>query len=545
MRETLRTSIDKIVQFLEDNPLTLKTWMVSFGAVIAVRYLVESAIFSFKHKNLDEFLGGMFHGTLLFFLLSYVVLLILLKLLTGESTKKLANVLLWGQWMIVLPPIIDKLVFRDRTYWSFYVFDSVQGLMVRFVQFFGENPSFGITWGTRSMVAIATIGLGLYVYFKRRKIVWFFISAVLVYTALFLLGAFPSLVSFATLPFQGARLLSIESQDIAKQFFTSLHLFGIENSGIKVVLHYKMALVYNILLFLSLGLLLFLTHKRWLFALVKNVRYPQMIFNGGLFFIGVGLGWFYFPHNFKIDFFAALALVNAVLAIFSAWTFSVIVNDLSDVKIDEISNVDRPLFQAAIKKDQYADLGLVFALLALLSAIVVSKIFFLIIVGYLLVTWIYSQHPFRLKQFVIVSSAFSSIASLLFLLGGYTLISDMQTLASFPWKIIVFLFISYALLIPLKDIKDIDGDRTSGVTTLATLMGEENSRIILGALLFASYIISVFVLSERILFLPALLFGSISYWVITNKKHNPRVLPWWVLGIVIIYGILLVLVVFG
>lgn len=541
----MQNSLDKIVQFLENNPLTLRTWLVSFGAIITIRYLVESVIFSFEHKNLDEFLGGMFHGTLLFFLLSYVVLLLLLKLLTGERIKKLANVLLWGQWMIVLPPIIDKLIFRDRTYWSFYVFDSAQGIIIRFIKFFGENPSFGITYGTRAMVAIATIGLGLYVYYKRQKIIWFFVSAALIYTALFLLGAFPSLVSFATLPFQGSDLLSIESQDIAKQFFTSMHLFGIENSGIKVVLHYKMALVYNILLFAALSGLLFSTRKKWFFALMKNVRYPQMIFNVGLFFMGVGLGWFYFPHNFNIDFFAALALIGAVLAIFSAWTFSVIVNDLSDIEIDAITNADRPLLRGAIEKNQYADLGLVLALLALLSSLVVSKIFFLIIAGYLLVTWIYSNHPFRLKRFVVVSSVFSSIASLLFLLGGYTLVSQGQTLALFPWKIIAFLFVSYALLIPLKDIKDIGGDRANKVTTLATLMGEENSRIILGAILFVSYITSVVVLNEYTLFLPALLFGSISYWIITNKKHNPRALPWWVLGIVIIYGILLVLIAFG
>ncbi len=540
----MRNFITKVIQFLENRPLTLKTWAVSFGAIIMTRYLVESVVFSFEHKSLDEFLGGIF-GMVLFFLLAYILLLILMKLLTGERTKKLANVLLWGQWMIVLPPIIDKIIFRDRTYWSFYVFDSVSGVLARFVQFFGENPSFGITWGTRVMVLIATIGLGAYVYLKKQKIVWFFISATLVYVVLFSLGVFPSLVSFVTLPFGGTKLLSIESQDIAKQFFTALHLFGIENSGIKVVLHYKMALVYNILLFASLSVLLFLARKEWFFALIRNVRYPQMIFNGGLFFVGVCLGWFYFPHNFNIDFFSALALVNATLAIFSAWTFSVITNDLADIKIDEVTNINRPLLRGVIEKRQYSELGLVFALLALLSAIVVSKIFLLIIVGYLLITWIYSNYPFRLKQFVIVSSSLSSLASLLFLLGGYTLLSEMQTLESFPWKMVAFLFVFYALLIPLKDIKDIEGDRASGVVTLATLMGEENSRIFLGASLFVSYILSVIVLNERLLFLPALLFGSISYWIVTNRKHSPRVLPWWVLGIVIIYGILLVLIVFG
>ncbi|MEA2006763.1 MAG: UbiA family prenyltransferase [Patescibacteria group bacterium] len=535
--------IDKIVSFLEKGPLSIRTWIVSFGGIVAARILIESLVFSFEQKTFDEFLGIIF-GTVLFFLFSYIVLLVVLRFLVKEKIEKLASVLLWGQWMIIIPPIVDKLIFGDRKYWSFYIFGSVKEVIIKGLTFFGENPSFGITWGTRLLVLITVVGLGLYVFYKKRKIVWFFIGAISVYLVLYILGAFPSFVSFVILPFAGVGLFAIEAEDIAKQFLTSLQLFGIENSGIKVVLHYKMGLVYNPLLFVFSVFLLFVSRRRWFFALAKNVRYPQMIFNCGLFFLGVGLGWMRFPQNFGIDFFEMMALANAILAIFFAWYFSVVVNDLADIEIDQISNQDRPLTSGAIKKSTYSDFGLIFALFALLSSLVVSKVFFLIIVGYLLVTWVYSSHPFRLKRFVLVSSILSSFASLFFLLGGYLLISDFQTLQFFPWRIISFLFIAYAFLIPLKDIKDIEGDQAKDVETLPVVLGEENARIFLGVVLFVNYVLSPVIVDERSLFLPAVLFGGISYWVITNQKHKPKTLPWWVLGIVTIYGMLLVLMIF-
>lgn len=139
----------------------------------------------------------------------------------------------------------------------------------------------------------------------------------------------------------------------------------------------------------------------------------------------------------------------------------------------------------------------------------------------------------------------SSFASLLFLVAGYILISNEQSLKMFPWKAVVFLFVVYTLLLPLKDLKDEEGDDQNGVFTLATIFGQENARMILGALLFLSYFGSAVILNEKALFIPALLFGLLGYWLTTNKKIKINSLTWWTLGIVVVYGILLVLIIFA
>ena len=161
-----------IIEYLENTPISLATWIISFAAVVGVRFFIEVLIAGQPYKDLDEFVGSLVHGTLVFFLLSYLVLLVFLKIVTKEQTKKIANILLWGQWLILLPPIVDKIIFGDKQYWSFYVFDNVLGVMIRFFQFFGENPSFGITWGTRTMVAIAETALETNKNFFKRNGYW-------------------------------------------------------------------------------------------------------------------------------------------------------------------------------------------------------------------------------------------------------------------------------------------------------------------------------------------------------------------------------------
>ncbi|MEA1925826.1 MAG: UbiA family prenyltransferase [Patescibacteria group bacterium] len=540
-----RSKCEKLVNFLESAPISVQTWSVSFVAILTVRFFFESVFLNFESVEFFEFLASFLHGTVLFFLFSFVLSVLFLMAITGENIKKIANVVLWGQWLAVLPPIIDKIIFKDRQVWSFYIFDSVKGLAHRFVTFFGDNPDFGVTWGTRGEVLIAMVFLGIYVYIKKKKVIWLFLGVFFSYILFFILGVFPSIVTFVVEMIRGNDLFAINKAHVIKLFLTPARYLGIEKGTIKTALSFKLALVYNILLFCELIILQFFVNKKKFMALVKNIRYPQMSLNIGLLFVGIGLGCFYFPQNFSLSFFSILAVANLLIAIFSAWYFSVFVNDLADIAIDKITNASRPLITKTLTEDEFKTYSLVFLVISLLSGMVISVKVFLLLALYLLVTWVYSQYPLRLKQFVFISSALSSFALLLFLTIGYISLSDGQTLNLFPWKIIIFLFVVYALLVPIKDLKDTKGDRRAGIATLPCLIGTENARIILGAILFLSYFGSAVILSEKKLFIPAILFGIINYYIMASRKYNVRALPWWVLGIVFVYAILLVLITFG
>ncbi len=533
------------IEFFENQPLNLKTWLISFLTISAVRFLLESVfLLNLENRSLESFLGVFLHSVFLFFLFSFVVFIIFLQFVTKESLKKIANIILWGQWLIIFPPIIDKIIFGKEKFWSFYILDSFHEIIKRFFLFFGENPQIGITYGTRIEVAVSSVLVGVYLFFKTKKFSWFISGSFLSYLILFLMGVLPSFLGFLILSFSGMPLFSIESHHLAGFFLSPLEIFDFSTKDVRVAIHYKMSLFIAPLLFLSLAILeakySFLKFK----SLFKNIRFPQMIFNGGLFFIGVSLAWKNFPQNLSFSFFEILSLINLLLAIFCAWYFSVLTNDLADVEIDKITNSDRPLIKKILTVDEFQDLAIVFASLSLIFSLVVNPKSFLLILAYLLITLIYSFYPFRLKRFLGVSSFVASFASLILLLLGYCLVSEGQSLTGFDWRMGFFLFGAYFLMLPIKDLKDIEGDKKAGVATIGTWLGEERARIFLGLVLWLLFISAIFILKENRLSLWSLVFGVVGFWLMINPKIKPRQLTVWIISLVFLYGIIILKFIF-
>lgn len=537
-------AIEKSIEFLEKGPITIKTLLISFVTIIGVRYIIETMLFGFKPYDFSFLMASLVYGTFLFFLMTYLTLVTFLVIFTKEKVSKVAAFLLWGQWLVVLPPIIDKIIFKEKDFWSFYLFDSVRGLGERFFYFFGDNPSFGITYGTRIEILLAMLGLGAYIGIKKRSYLKGFVGFLVIYVILYLFAIFPSLLTFLIEGIRGENILKLKGSDIAAVFLTPLEIFDFDKKPMKIALHAKTSLFYTLFLFGNLILLQFILNKQKFSALAKNVRYPQMFFNFGLFFIGLGMGCFYFKENISTDIFSFLVITNLLISIFCAWFYSVFINDIEDEKIDEVTNKERPLIKKIFSKEEYKDLALIPMFFSLLTAIVVGPKFFLIILVYLLITWVYSCKPLRLKRLVFVSSVVSAAASLLFLFMGFIVFSTDQSLVGFPWKIAAFLFVVYSFLIPIKDLKDIEGDKKNEVTTIPTLLGEEKARLLFGVIILISYLGSVAVLNEKRLWLAAVLFGAINYWVLNNKKIKTRDLNWWILATIFLYGTLLVAITF-
>ena len=80
--------------------------------------------------------------------------------------------------------------------------------------------------------------------------------------------------------------------------------------------------------------------------------------------------------------------------------------------------------------------------------------------------------------------------------------------------------------------------------TLPVLVGMENARLFLATVIFLCYFISAYVINEKGAILPALFFGSVSYFFVSNQKSDPRHLVWYVLGLVFFYGLVLTRFVF-
>ena len=348
----------KAIQRIENAPLTLGSFVAAFLALIIVRLTIENTFHFFGERSLFFFFFEFTH-TFLFFLCSFLIILPIVRWARGGDLKRSANVLLLGFLIIWTPPIIDTLIFRGGAFWSFYEFDGLLGLFWRFFTLFGDTPNIGITYGVRIEVVLVTLAIGCYAYLKSKLLGKALLAALLTYIALFVLGTFPSWVTLLVLAFQKS-LLAIGSTDVAALFLSPEQVLGRNLTDFRSVLNFKMSLVYALLaVFLSV-LTLWRARPRYLLALARNTRLPQLVYHGGLLFLGIVLTISFSESQIKFEFFQLLGIAILILATGAAWLASVIVNDCYDTRIDAITNRDRPLIVQAIPEGEYKTFGWIF-----------------------------------------------------------------------------------------------------------------------------------------------------------------------------------------
>lgn len=535
--------LHRVVSGIENSPITFRLWLAVFSGIIVLRLLVESWLTGFKNRS-GLFLFYEFTHTFLFFLISYVLFAILINKFLKVEIKKAANVLLWGFLIIVTPPIIDFIISKGKGFWSFYKFDSLIGLAKRFFTFFGDKPEIGITYGVRIEVALAIVFLFVYSLVKSKNIIKSLSLSFFSYLIFFVLGTFPS---YATILIKGfiRGFLDITDIDIVQMFLTPARIFSRDIPDMVSSLNIKMSLVYSLVIIGIILIGLFFYQKEKFLAFVKNARYPQLIYHGGLLIVGMGLAYIFTGAPVEITFFNVISLLVLLSSVFLAWLTSVISNDIYDLESDKLTpNKNRPLIKNIFSLEEYKTLGwILFSASILFSSIVNFKIALLLIV-YQAIAWLYSCPPLRLKKFAFVSTFVSSIASLMILFSGFILISPEQNISGLPFSLIVLLVIGYTVALPIKDFKDIEGDKKNGIYTVPVLFGEYWGKIVVGAGLFLSFVLSVVIFNEFRLFWRALLCGAVSFWIVLSSGENKIViykrLPWWILGVVILYGLILI-----
>lgn len=541
---SLKIILYKLIHTIESSPITFPLWMGTFLALIFTRLLVESWLSDFSNHS-PSFLFAEFTHTFLFFLLSYIIFLWLLSTATKTNLLKTANVLLFGFLIILTPPLIDHIISHGAGFWSFYKFDSLHGLWIRFITFFGDAPNIGITYGVRIEVALSLIFFFSYIFIKTKNFFSSLFWTLLAYIFFFILGTFPSWITLAVRGFSEG-FLSISATNIAQMFLTPENILSRTPGDLISVLNVKMSILYALILSLLVPILGAYLYPKKSLALIKNIRLPQSIYHGGLIFIGAGLSLLFAGKPINTSFFNITAFLLLVIAVQYAWFASVIINDLFDKKIDTVTNIKRPLIQKTLSEYEYKIIGWIFFFTSLLLSGIALPIAPGLLLCYQALAWIYSTWPLRLKRVPIIAPFISAIASLLIFFVGYLAFSPTGTLAHLPENIIILLLVSYTLSLPIKDFKDIKGDKEDNVYTIPVIFGETKGRLIVASGIFLSFILSVWTLNDSSLTLWAILFGGLSFWVVATSYQwkrfylHPKDLPLTLLLFVTLYGIVIV-----
>jgi len=519
-------------------------WTGVFLGVIFLRTFTEQ--FLAKTSTIAPYEAVLeFIHNLLFFSITFLLLWLLLSFILKVNPKKLSAVFLAASFIILFPPLIDMAKTGGETFWSFYILSSAADLKLQFLSLFGNLPSGIMYFGTRITFFSAIFLLAAFAYLITKNILKTLITAVSAYMIFFFMGSFPILFTFCYLWLSKRMpITDIQGFHAIQLFGSTEKIWGIDFRSLRFSFVYKLDFIFYLLLVFLLTALFWLISKKKVIETAKNSRYPQLIYHAGLFFMGIGLGIFYYPQNFAIGLFPVLVTLVLLTSVWLSWLSSVIINDIYDKKTDDITNPSRPLPRLIFKEEEYMHLGVVYLLLSLLGGMIVGFDFFFLLLAYNILAWFYSAPPMRLKRYVGAASFVSALASLMVFFLGLILMANGQDIHSISIKIIILLVVSYTFSIPVKDLKDIEGDREEGVYTVPVVFGEKKGRIIIGAGIFVSYILSVFLLNERSLFWWAVLFGGAAFLVLQKKDIEPKNLPWCILPLAAAYGLILVLIVF-
>lgn len=540
----MQAKLLKLFQGIENRHLTLGMFVATFFAIVAVRVGLENVLDNLPFRFSDQFFYQFAHHFLTFSTI-FLCAVPVLAWAGQVGFKQATNVLLSGFLVIWTPPIVDEIISRGAGLWSFYSFDSLSGLLERYITFFGDNPDIGITYGVRTEVGIVVALIILYTWIKTRSILRTLASGILLYTVLFVIGVLPSIITILLLgPSIG--FLAVTEQDIARIMLSPAPLFIFNPPDISSVLAIKMGVLYAVLIVPIIAGITFWYFRSTFFALAKNARFPQLIYHAGLFLVGAALTWLYGTNAFRPDIFHFSGIIICLIAVECAWLASVVMNDLRDTDIDRLTNPDRPLITETIDRAAYQTIGILFFIASIFFSAMIATQMTLLLVVYQALAFLYSSDPLRLKRFPILATAIAASASLLILFAGFIVFSAEKNVIALPTSFIALLFFAYLAIIPIKDFKDIVGDKADGVFTLPVILGEDRAKRFIGAAIFLIFVITPFVLSQRQLFPLALFFGAVGFWMLQLSSLNHRYLSYrrlsgWFITLATGYGIFIAL----
>jgi 4-hydroxybenzoate polyprenyltransferase len=540
-RDEFMEKIAKKIESILSKKINPFFWFVNFFGIIVIRLYLDKFIAKSKSPLFDLIMD--IHN-LLFFFLSFALVWLVLSWVLGKKPFELASLILWSTLAIIFPPIFDLLKTGREVFWSFYLISSPSDLFWQYVTIFGHLPPGIVYFGTRIVFVLGILALAFLVYIKTKKVFRTLLTIWGAYSALFFMAAFPSLFVYFSRLLAGENIFSLYSFEII-QFFAQARFFGFELSDPVYALVYNLNLIYFIFCLAMVAYFFWKSTPEMFWSVVRNARYPQVFFHTGLFLVGLGVGFWLYPGNFNPNPFSLLAVFCVLISILLAWKASVVVNDLFDYRVDLLSNPERPLQKNIFTTDQYAQIGALLFVLSIIGGAMVHYKLGILLFVYQILAWFYSAEPFRLKRFVPIASILSALTLLTVFFSGFIFFSPEQNLDRLSWRVIFLLLIAYTLSLPIKDFKDIEGDKSDNVRTIPVIFGEEKGRLIVASGIFISFMLSVFLLNEFRIFWWALLFGSLAFLIMTNKKIHPRKVFWWILAIVSIYGLILVKVAFG
>lgn len=486
---SLLGSIKKVINRVENSRVPFFYFLLTFFFAVTLRNFLEVFLFC----------GDVVPDIFSHFYLSYVCIamsvIILFHFATGEKIKKISRVILAYFLIVLIVPVVDLIAsFLTGTVYNItYLTPGQHGnLLLRFLTFFGPLDQLGITPGIRVQVGLLVLGSFVYFFAKNRNVVRSLFFSFLTYCLMFFYGIFP----FAAETF--------------------LKVFGLKPV-------FSQALMINsyLLLALMLGVCLFYLYKKEYFMeILGDIRIFRLLHLESMFVFGAAFAQLAmirmdFLPEFQVTQDILFYIVFMMVSVAFAWLFSVVINNITDVKIDRVTNRTRPTVTGKIPMEIYKKFAWIFFLLAMVYSAAVGFTGAFLVLLFMAVCFMCSMPPLRLKRVFLLSKLLMSFNCMVLFVTGYFFVYGSMRI---PFVILIFFLVFLTAVISFIDIKDYRGDRKAGIKTLPVVLGLKRSKIVIGLSFLAAYL-ALCLLTRDVYLAPFLVALGLAQFYLVNRKN--------------------------
>lgn len=186
-----------------------------------------------------------------------------------------------------------------------------------------------------------------------------------------------------------------------------------------------------------------------------------------------------------------------------------IVNDIFDIETDKISHQDRVLVLGKISKTEAWTEYILLNSISIIISILLSVKLIVIVLATIILLFIYSS---TLKKMPLIGNlTIAFLTGLAFIYGGFAAGNPMAAIVP-----AVFAFLVNLIREIVKDMQDIEGDKTSGVNTFPLKFGFQKSKILILIITFSLILYTLY---------PFIIeFYGIEYFMIVMLFVNPSLI---------------------
>ncbi len=509
-----KSTFSRFVEFAEKDRTNIVTAFLIIFIISFIRSKIESWVFEAPAESLYSYAND-----IAFFFAMFVIGGMIISIFSKTRIRKTFNVILMFWWIILLPPIIDKYIVGSsgygQGYYYFTLSDLSDNLFNVLFDFGGNIEKMGA--GETVQFFLFIILIFIYILYKTRSI-YRIIGIILIFPALFI--AVASMPLIFTVSGGEAILFGTFNFPLSLQYYPGMTQETANFLGTQQWL-LSITSFYVALFFVGTALTTYLKNRSLFMSFMKTIRPARMIHGMIMVFVGVMVGGtlglshpFHWPYLFLV-----------MVSIACSCQFTTMWNDIYDVSIDKISHDSRPLVSGAMEINQYKQISFIFAIVAACSSFLLGPIPFILIIFCLLLGYVYSAPPLRLRERLGSPLVIGTGSLLAYLLGVFipsfwlvrshdwimnmegTLVPDPLTYSTvyygvphpMTWEIMVVGLIIWAALSMapiISSYEDAEGDAKSNARSIHTVYGKPTGKKV------------ILLIIPMLFLLPLLLFNS-------------------------------------